>query len=52
MWAKYWLIVGFLGLLICRGVSQDLKPTADTRTVLAPTGTLRVGLTWAIPALW
>jgi polar amino acid transport system substrate-binding protein len=44
MWSKYWLIVGFLGLLICRGVSQDLKPTADTRRVLAPTGTLRVGL--------
>ncbi len=44
MWTKYWLIVGWLGLLICRGVSQDLKPTAEARTVLAPTGTLRVGL--------
>lgn len=50
MQTKYWLTIGILGVLICRGVSQELEPTLEARKVLAPTGKLRVGLYAGNPA--
>ena len=50
MQTKYWLTIGILGVLICRGVSQEITPTPEARKVLAPTGKLRVGLYVGNPA--
>ena len=44
MASTYWLIVGLLALSIVRVGAQEIKPAPEVRQVLAPTGTLRVGL--------
>ena len=37
-------LAGLLGLLLVRGAAQETKPTPEVRKIVAPTGSLRVGL--------
>jgi polar amino acid transport system substrate-binding protein len=50
MRASYWPIIAILGLLLSASAGMHATPTPEVRQTLAPTGKLRVGLIFDVPA--